>query len=337
MATDSDLPRADLVAAAAEIADRLLFAAAADVERTGRVPAGHFEALARAGLFGAVWSSDFPLVAEALASGCLTTTFVWMQHHGLVRRLGSVPHDRALDGWQEAFESGHRRAGIVQAGLLAGRPVLTATPVDGGWRLDGRSPWCTGWGMIDTVLLAARLHDDDEQVVWLAMDARDQPGLSVERLRLQAVDATATVALRFGGVFVPAERGLGVDPLAVVGHAAGRGLRPNGSLALGLARRCDRLLAGIPGAAGVGLDRRLDEVRSRLDGANDAELPAARAAACRLAIDAATALVAATGAGAAMAGSTAERLMREATFLLVFGSRPSIKAALLAEFGDHGS
>ncbi len=337
MGTHSDLPRGDLVAAATEIADRLLFDGASEVERSGRIPAGHFEALARAGLFGAVWSADFPLVAEALASGCLATTFVWMQHHGLVRRLRSVAHDSRLDDWSEALETGRRRAGIVQAGLLGGPPILTATPVDGGWRLDGRSPWCTGWGMVDVVLVAARRHDDETQVVWLAMDAASQPGLAVDPLRLQAVDATATVALRFDGVFVPAERSLGADPLSVVGHAAGRGLRPNGSLALGLVRRCDRLLGSIPAAAGVGFDRRLDEARSRLDTASDAELPAARAAACRLAIDAAAGLVAATGAGAAMAGSTAERLMREATFLLVFGSRPSIKTALMTEFGDPRS
>jgi hypothetical protein len=34
-----------------------------------------------------------------------------------------------------------------------------------------------------------------------------------------------------------------------------------------------------------------------------------------------------------VAGSTPERLLREAAFLLVFGSRPAIKAELLARHG----
>ena len=44
---------------------------------------------------------------------------------------------------------------------------------------------------------------------------------------------------------------------------------------------------------------------------------------------AAAALTVSTGAAAALAGSAAERLTREALFLLVFGSRAPIEAALL--------
>ena len=70
-------------------------------------------------------------------------------------------------------------------------------------------------------------------------------------------------------------------------------------------------------------------MRELLDSATDAELPRLRADAALLAVECATALVVASGARAAIKGSEAERAMREATFLLVFGSRPSIKQALL--------
>ena len=43
---------------------------------------------------------------------------------------------------------------------------------------------------------------------------------------------------------------------------------------------------------------------------------------------AAAALVVAQGASAILAGQDAQRLAREALFLLVFGSRPTIKQAL---------
>jgi hypothetical protein len=55
----------------------------------------------------------------------------------------------------------------------------------------------------------------------------------------------------------------------------------------------------------------------------------ARAAASAFALQAAGLLTAATGARAVLHDEHAQRLVREATFLLVFGSRPTIKTALL--------
>jgi alkylation response protein AidB-like acyl-CoA dehydrogenase len=74
-------------------------------------------------------------------------------------------------------------------------------------------------------------------------------------------------------------------------------------------------------------------VVGRLAAAGPPELPAARAAAAALAHRAAGALVVATGSSAVLAGSVAERTAREALFLLVIGSRPAIKEALLADLG----
>ncbi|MCU1604019.1 MAG: uncharacterized protein JWP46_484, partial [Modestobacter sp.] len=59
----------------------------------------------------------------------------------------------------------------------------------------------------------------------------------------------------------------------------------------------------------------------------------ARAAASALAHRATGLLVVVTGSRAVLAGAHAERLAREALFLLVFGSRPAIRQALVAELG----
>jgi len=108
-------------------------------------------------------------------------------------------------------------------------------------------------------------------------------------------------------------------------------LRTNGSLALGLVGRCLALIgAGQPADE---LRAELDACRTSLDEAITSDdpdaMPSARAAASELAVRAAAALTVDTGSAAALAGSHAERLTREALFLLVFGSRPQIKAALL--------
>ena len=72
----------------------------------------------------------------------------------------------------------------------------------------------------------------------------------------------------------------------------------------------------------------LDGCRGALDAGTPGTMAAARAAASALAARAAAALATGHGARAVLRGSHAERLTREALFLLVFGSRPAIKAAL---------
>ena len=99
-------------------------------------------------------------------------------------------------------------------------------------------------------------------------------------------------------------------------------LRLNGSLALGVTARCAALLDSVP------LRVALDECRSALDAGTPENMAETRAAASALAARAAAALATAHGARAVLRGSDAERATREALFLLVFGSRPAIKAAL---------
>ncbi len=331
---------AELRAAAERISNEILLPAAGEVDHTGVIPAGHFDALADAGLYGAavaVDSAAFASIVETLARGCLATTFVWLQHHGLARRLAVGATTETHRRLATSLLSGHARAGIVQAGLLPGPPLLVAERDNtGGWRLDGFSPWCTGWGMVSDLLVAARIDGDPGTVAWFVIPAAEGNGLAAERLSLQAVDATVTVSLRFTGFEVAAGCFLGADDYAVVGHAAGRGLRPNGSLALGLALRCadaiDQVGTAETSACSQRLIDRVVELRRRMDVADDAALVSCRVDAVLLAVDAAVAIVAAHGARSAMSGSDAERAMREATFLLVFGSRPSIKQELLCRW-----
>jgi hypothetical protein len=170
--------------------------------------------------------------------------------------------------------------------------------------------------------------------VSFVMEACHVPGLSAEKARLSALNATSTVKLRFEEVVLPAEQVLGSRPYDEARQVS-EGLRLNGSFALGVAKRCCLLLG--PSR----LDGELVRRREQLDlagaageggaaGAN--AMPAARAAACELAVRAAHALAVSRGARSALGGDVAERLQREASLLLVFGSRPAIKSQLLALF-----
>ena len=232
------------------------------------------------------------------------------------------------DRWLGPACLGQVRGGIALGGLIPGPPLLRARPARGGWRLDGEAPWVTGWGLIDLLLVAARGPGDT--VVSLILDAAARPGLTVTRERLTAVNASVTVRLGFDGVLVAEGRRAGQAPFDPAESLRPDRMRVNGSLALGLVRRCVRLLGPGP------LDDELAACRERLDDAltaGAAAMAQARAAASELAVRATAALAVRDGSRSVTVDQHAQRLAREAVFLLVFGSRPGIKSALLRRFG----
>lgn len=102
----------------------------------------------------------------------------------------------------------------------------------------------------------------------------------------------------------------------------------NGAMAIGVAERCARL---------IGSDALLDDIAeaaAALDTDDVATFPAGRARASALAVRAASMLVAHEGSASANCGTNAERLYREAGMLLVYATRPSIRAELLSSFGS---
>ena len=322
----------DLPARIQDLAARFLADAAA-VDAADAVPEEHLRGLADAGLYGIFapvevgglgLGAEVGLVIEELASACLASTFVWLQH---LRLLGAMLDPGTPAALREALlpavVRGDVRGGVALAGLLPGPPRLTARPADGGWLLDGEAPWVSGWGVVDLLVTVARGPEDT--AVTLLMDARRQQGLAAARQRLAAVNASATVQLSFDGVFVPDGRLVDQRPYDPVA-AQSEGLRGNGSLALGVGRRCCALIGPSP------LDGELDACRAELDAADTVGMPAARARASEFAARAAHYLAVRRGSRSALAGDDAERLAREAGFLLVFGSRPAIKDALLGRF-----
>jgi alkylation response protein AidB-like acyl-CoA dehydrogenase len=329
----------DVLAAARGLADDLLFPEAMRVDGLDALPVGHLDALAALGLYGApapVRAGGLGLdlaatcaVVEELAGGCLTSTFVWLQHRGLVMTLAAEGTPGALrDRWLGPACRGEVRGGIALTGLIPGPPLLRARPSAGGWRLDGVAPWVTGWGLIDLLLVLARGPGDS--IVSLILDAAAHPGLTVTRQRLSAVNASVTVRLGFADVAVPAERFAGQESFDPAESLRPDRMRVNGALALGLAGRCARLLGPGP------LDGEVDACRERLDAAVAADATAmaeARAAASELAVRATAALAVREGSRAVAVDQHPQRLAREGLFLLVFGSRPEIKSGLLRRFG----
>lgn len=334
-----------MVQQARHLAEELLFPAAGEVDRAERVPGRLLDALAGNGFYGIGAPAELSgldlddagraAVTEAFAGGCLAAAFVWMQHRGAVRAVAASGSDAAARLLPDLV-AGRVRAGIaIGAATRTGPPVIRATADPdpaapggpggpGGWRFDGTAPWVTGWGMIDTLLMTAR--DERDQLIW-ALIPTDAAGLRAEPLDLVAVRASGTVTLTVDVVRVPADRVLRTEPHAAYLARDAESLAGNGFLALGVAGRAISLLGS------TALDRELRRARRRLLAATGDDAPQARAAAGELALRAAGALAVHQGSGSVLASSHAARLIREATFLLTFGTRPSIRAALLDRLG----
>lgn len=331
---------------AARIADEVLFPAALEVDTADRVPVEHLDLLAEKGFYGlaapgGLSALDLPDYAsvcravETLAGGCLTTTLVWMQHHGAVSAAANTANPAVRDRYLEDLASGRRRAGVaVTAAVRPGPPMLRAEAVDGGWVLDGNAPWVTGWDMIDTLYVAGR--DETDTLVLAMIDATEGESLAVEPpLDMVAASASRTVTMHFSRYFVPAERITATMPREQYVAGDHEAVRFNGNLALGVAARAVDLI----GDDGTQLAAELATRRDRLTTAEPADVPVARALVSEFALRASAALSTHTGGRSILPSSHAQRLIREATFLLVFGSRPGIRTSLLERFtpSDRGS
>jgi alkylation response protein AidB-like acyl-CoA dehydrogenase len=324
----------DILELARHLADDVLFPSANEVDVADVVPGSHFDRLADAGLYGLtspVESGGLGLdgapgwrVIEILAGGCLATTFVWLQHLSVASALARLDTPLAKDLVQPMC-AGKVRAGIALGGA---RPVpsLSAVRASGGWLLNGESPWVTGWGLIDLVHVAARA---DDEVVWGLIDAAGSSSLRIAALRLAAVNASSTVNVTFDDHFLPDSRCTFTVAYSQWQAIDAANLRTNGSLALGVIGRCLTLLGSSPSREGADWDGHLDRLRNALDSASPEEMPEARARAAEFAVKAAAAVLVNEGSRSLLELQHGQRLLREAGFLLVFGSRPAIRASLI--------
>ncbi|MEU7059560.1 acyl-CoA dehydrogenase family protein [Streptomyces sp. NPDC046197] len=336
-----------LVARAHRLADELLAPNAERVDQEG-VPTGHIEAVKRSGLLGvgapveyggaAAPSAVARQTAQILAGACCSTWFVVTQHHTPVKLLAACDlpvRERLL----RPLASGELLAGIAFAHVRSfPRVPVRAVPERGGWRFDGTVPWYTGWGLNDVMLLAG--VTDAAEVVFAFGEARQQPGLRPSPpMRLAALGAARTVSLRLDGLWLPEEAVVlrtPQDKFALVDRPRNTNASP---AVFGVAYAALALLDDVPEAADTAgsLRASLDEVRERAYALWDHPVPherieerlALKTRAYDLLRAATTAALVAGGGRSLDLGSKAQRLAREAMFLLVQGQTAEVRRAHL--------
>ncbi len=322
-----------------------LAAGAGRVDREG-VERATLDRLAGAGLYGIqgprsaggseASGATYRRVAELLAGADGNTWLVWFQHHPVVRMLaGSENTD--LQRWLPDLCAGRARAGVAFSHLRSATPTITARANGAGWRLSGRQPWCTGWGLIDLLLVGAVTEDD--QVMLALVPAAAGGGMQpTAALSLAAMNGTRTVAVELDG--------LAVAPTDVVllaprpEWAAGDAMRAANvqPSAVGIALAAlDALRSRAPeqavllGAALADLRERAYDLADQPPTPEDtAERLSLTAQLLRLGVEITSTLVVSLGGAAMTMSEPAQRWAREATFHLVFAQTAGLRSAVLA-------
>ena len=334
----------DLVATTEALVPELA-ADAGRVEREG-VERATLDRLAAAGLYGiqgpaAAGGSDasggtYRRVAELLAGADGNTWLVWFQHHPVVRML-AASENTELQRWLPDLCAGRARAGVAFSHLRSASPTITARAAGDGWRLSGRQPWCTGWGLIDLLLVGAVTEED--QVMLALVPARASEALRpTGELRLAAMNGTHTVALEVDGLVVGPGDVVVLAPRPA--WAAGDAMRASNvqPSAVGIALAALEVLrshapeqAALLGPALAGLRERAYELSDQPPTPEDtSERLGLAASLLRLGVEITSTLVVSLGGKAMAMSAPAQRWAREAMFHLVFAQTAGLREAVLA-------
>jgi alkylation response protein AidB-like acyl-CoA dehydrogenase len=287
----------------------------------------------------------------ATSAACLTTTFIITQRTGACRRIAGCPNELLKERLLPALARGESFATVGISHLTTSRrhlarPVLTATRIDGGFRLDGFSPWVTGAAAADTLVLAATLVENGEPTdrELLVAAPAGLPGVSVEPpAQLVGLSASCTGPVRLEGAVVNDEWLIAgpVPNVMASGLGASTGGHETSTLAIGLsqaaidfladeARRRSELVA--PAEA---LRHEHEQLRSDLlaiaNGQQVCSKESLRGRANSLVLRASQAALSAAKGSGYVVGHPAGRWCREALFFLVWSCPQPVASANLCE------
>lgn len=229
---------------------------AGETDVTGQWPAEQLRLCGEYGVFewfiepewgGQAWDQEAIVRGYlALSRACLTTTFIITQRSGACQRIATCEYDKLKSLLLPDLATGERFATVGISHLTTSRrhlatPVLRARRVEGGFVLDGFSPWVTGAAHANHVVTGATLMENDtatEEQLLVVLPMNLAGVTAGEPAKLVGLSASHTGQVLCNRAFVD-ERWLLAGPVANVmsrGAGAGTGGHQTSTLAVGLAR-----------------------------------------------------------------------------------------------------
>ena len=281
-------------------------------------------------------------------SGALA--FLQTQHQGVSGMLAGSPNRSLAEAYLPHTANGGKLVGVGFSQLRRpGPPIVRAERTEGGYRIDGRVPWVTGFGFFHEFVVGAALPDGQAVfgLVPLAQTERVHP---TPPMRLAAMSAAGTVAVDLDGFLLPDERVIAIRPAGWISGSDEINIAQQGSFALGCAQ------AGLDVLAGNAERRHLDfaertraSLQAELDGIRDeserwagrassenvAERLDLRARMIDLMVRCAHAAVVSSSGAANSLDHPAQRIFRESLVFSVSAQTGPIMEATLARISDR--
>ncbi|HYC49259.1 MAG TPA: acyl-CoA dehydrogenase family protein [Burkholderiales bacterium] len=199
-------------------------ARADEIDRTAEYPEDMFLLLKELGLFTLPFPQEYGgagsmlsacIAVEELGRVCYNTAYLlvvqWLPFGAILAGGTKAQRDRFLPG----LASGELRAAFSTTEPQSGSDVqgirTRATPVDGGYRLDGAKIWCTNSPVADFILVAAKTPGEGSAAdVSLFIVEKGMRGFEVGRKEDKVgARGVPSCPLFFDNVFIPEANRLG--------------------------------------------------------------------------------------------------------------------------------
>ncbi|HEY9635983.1 MAG TPA: acyl-CoA dehydrogenase family protein [Coleofasciculaceae cyanobacterium] len=281
-------------------------------------------------------------------SGALA--FLQTQHQSAADLLANSDNEALKRQYLPYMSKGQLLVGVGFSQLRRqGDPLVNAIPVKGGYQLDGKVPWVTGFGFFQDFIVGATLPDGQAVYgVVPCVDTFQQEGRAIafsEPMQLAAMASTNTVTATLTHWFLPEERLVFIKPAGAIHESDKRNVLHHGFFALGCARAgLDILEAAAKTKQLPFLSHAFDCLSEELTHCQAAMMQALspdshsweqrlqlRASAINLALRCAQAAVTVSSGSANYKYHPAQRVYQEALMFTVSGQTTAVMEATLAQ------
>ncbi|NJM88331.1 MAG: acyl-CoA/acyl-ACP dehydrogenase [Hydrococcus sp. RU_2_2] len=276
-------------------------------------------------------------------SGALA--FLQTQHQSAGNLIANSDNKSLKQNYLPFMGSGKILVGVGFSQLRRqGEPLMKATPVALGYRLDGEVPWITGFGFFQDFIIGATLPNGDAVYGIVPFEECDRIQLSAP-MELTAMKSTNTVNAKIDGWLLARDRILTIKPAGAIEQQDLKNVLYHSFFALGCARAgldiveinyhrkkllflkhafdsLDRELTRCGQAIFEALESNLQPFETKLQ---------LRAKAINLAGRCTQAAVTASSGAANSLQHPAQRVYREALMFTVFGQTTAVMQATLEQ------
>ena len=170
-------------------------------------------------------------------SGALA--FLQTQHQSAGSMLAASNNQELKQHYLPHMSTGEKLVGVGFSQLRRpGNPLMKAQEVEGGYLLEGKVPWITGWGFFDNFIIGATLPDGREIYGILPLQQQETEGLITfsSPLELIAMNSTNTVSAEIKKWLLPNDRVVSIKPAGSIHERSKKNVLHHGFYALGCAQ-----------------------------------------------------------------------------------------------------